>query len=443
MQLLKLTDKVISDSCKKIYLLKHSDNYLAELKERYEDICNIIIVSSDYNNYLVEDGLLVIAVDYYREAYEKVVEELGQSRDINIYYFPNKETEYEEYYRDKYSESELKDIIIFRSGPHIDSYIEGMDFADNARALFEYMLKNNYNNKYKLVWFVKESCDYIDRYKAYKNVEFVNLSWSISNCQRERDTYYYYLCNSKYIFFTDAYGIARNCREDQIRIQLWHGCGFKTRLNFQPCKKRYEYMIVTSQLYGDIHSRLFGLDDEQILVTGLPKEDWLYEASNDEFYEVINKDINEYKKIIIWLPTYRQADMVLNQNNGYCIEGGIGLPVLDSLEKLEGINEILKKNNGILVDAIAEYCGNDDIERIREIGFYNIIDAINGFAISHSNEHGLDLNLKSDELLIKKIAAEESRTMTNMIEYLIKKEIARFEADNSPISVTEEDLYLE
>jgi len=44
---------------------------------------------------------------------------------------------------------------------------------------------------------------------------------------------------------------------------------------------------------------------------------------------------------------------------------------------------------------------------------------------------------------IKKIAESESRSMTNMIEYLIKKEIARFEADNSPISVTEEDLYLE
>ncbi|MGN0106202.1 MAG: hypothetical protein ACI4A5_00720 [Hominilimicola sp.] len=44
---------------------------------------------------------------------------------------------------------------------------------------------------------------------------------------------------------------------------------------------------------------------------------------------------------------------------------------------------------------------------------------------------------------IKKIAAGESRTMTNMIEYLIKKEIARYEKENGEIPVTDEELYLE
>ena len=44
---------------------------------------------------------------------------------------------------------------------------------------------------------------------------------------------------------------------------------------------------------------------------------------------------------------------------------------------------------------------------------------------------------------IKKIAASESRTMTNMIEYLIKKEIARYESENGEIPVTGDDLYLE
>ncbi len=44
---------------------------------------------------------------------------------------------------------------------------------------------------------------------------------------------------------------------------------------------------------------------------------------------------------------------------------------------------------------------------------------------------------------IKKIANSESRTMTNMIEYLIKKEISRFEKENGEIIVTDEDIYLE
>lgn len=44
---------------------------------------------------------------------------------------------------------------------------------------------------------------------------------------------------------------------------------------------------------------------------------------------------------------------------------------------------------------------------------------------------------------IKKIAALESRSMTNMIEYLVKKEIARYESENGEIEVTDEELYLE
>lgn len=44
---------------------------------------------------------------------------------------------------------------------------------------------------------------------------------------------------------------------------------------------------------------------------------------------------------------------------------------------------------------------------------------------------------------IKKIASEESRTMTNMIEYLIKKEISRYEKENGEIPVSDDELYLE
>ena len=42
---------------------------------------------------------------------------------------------------------------------------------------------------------------------------------------------------------------------------------------------------------------------------------------------------------------------------------------------------------------------------------------------------------------IKKIADSEMRSMTNMIEYLIKKEIARYEKENGEIEVSDEDIY--
>ena len=44
---------------------------------------------------------------------------------------------------------------------------------------------------------------------------------------------------------------------------------------------------------------------------------------------------------------------------------------------------------------------------------------------------------------IKKIAAEQSRSMTNMIEYLIKNEISKYEKENGTIDINEDDIYIE
>lgn len=44
---------------------------------------------------------------------------------------------------------------------------------------------------------------------------------------------------------------------------------------------------------------------------------------------------------------------------------------------------------------------------------------------------------------IKKISALESRSLTNMIEYLIKKEISAYEAENGEIILTNSELYPE
>ncbi|MBR5087823.1 MAG: hypothetical protein IK093_00185 [Ruminiclostridium sp.] len=51
----------------------------------------------------------------------------------------------------------------------------------------------------------------------------------------------------------------------------------------------------------------------------------------------------------------------------------------------------------------------------------------------------LRLNL-TDHAKIKRIAEEENRSITNMIETLVKKEIRRYEEENGEIQLTDEDL---
>lgn len=49
----------------------------------------------------------------------------------------------------------------------------------------------------------------------------------------------------------------------------------------------------------------------------------------------------------------------------------------------------------------------------------------------------------SDHAKIKKIAEEENRSVANMIETLVKKEIKRYESENGEIELTEEDISIE
>ena len=51
----------------------------------------------------------------------------------------------------------------------------------------------------------------------------------------------------------------------------------------------------------------------------------------------------------------------------------------------------------------------------------------------------LRLNL-DDHAKIKKIAETENRSMTNMIETLVKQKIQQYEKDNGEIILTDEDL---
>jgi CDP-glycerol glycerophosphotransferase (TagB/SpsB family) len=355
---------------KKIVCYEYSSAYLDELKAEFPDVYehislvvddykrnqgdveiagkNVSVKNSDYLTELdIRDYALLITSDYFTEGYEKIEKLLGSTdEDITVYFYPNKETKYEMVYRERFSSDSLEDIIIFRSGPHASAYVKGMDFADNARALFEYMLANNYNSKYKLVWFVKNPEEF-ESYKKYENVCFYSFDWSVSEDEAQRDLYYDALCHASHIFFTDAYGFARNCRKDQVRIQLWHGCGFKTRTNFVPCEKRYEYNIVISEKYSEIHQKIYGLKPEQILLTGYPKQDSLFHPVGYE--KLAELGIPKSDKYIFWLPTFRVANDKLSILNEYELVSETGLPVVYKKSDFEMLNELLKKNNITLV----------------------------------------------------------------------------------------------
>ncbi len=388
MRLEKLTERNLAGfSGKTIYCYEKSPSDLEELCERfgwYGRIAGIVDASvRNHGRFLFhgqkipvfglerlqelgqENSRIVITSDYPMEAYEVLKKELSGSVP-EVYYFENRRTETEAEYRRKYEGQPLENIILFRSGPQGGSYVEADDFSDNSRALFEYMTANGYCRTWKLVWLVKDPGRFADRRE--ENVEFLSFDWAMSQRKEEQERYYHALCLAKFIFTTDAYGFAKGRRSDQCLIQLWHGCGFKTRVNFVRCEKRYDYMTVISDLYAEIHEQIYGLRKEQLLVTGYAKQDWLYEKPDPSLLGRLG--IPEAERYIFWCPTFRTSKGSFRYLNEQKEPSETGLPLVDSFRKMEMINELLQEGKTVL--AVKLHPLQDETE-VHCSGFSNIV----------------------------------------------------------------------
>lgn len=369
MELIKFDPKVhLRNDGMRVWLINFSEYYLGELCDKWEILnrisggwddvpyrrgkkefrgCCINVTDYEYLQDMEKNHILLILDSYPKARFDLLMQHPEITDHFTeIYYFADEEMVTDLCYREKYATSPLENIIIFRSGAGSSRYIPGADFGDNARALFEYMLAKEYDRQYLFVWLVKEPQRYEDKYRN-KNVKFLSYEGATSIEEQKRAQYYRYLCLAKYIFFTESAVFCRNAREDQVRVQLWHGCGFKTlkRALVGRDEYKYEYMTVVSRLYAKLHVDEFGLREEQLLVTGYPKDDLLYHPVNgwrEKF------DIPVAEKYVFWLPTWRTTALP-DEVQGSITNRATGLPILETADELDRLNDIMRELNVVLV----------------------------------------------------------------------------------------------
>lgn len=225
------------------------------------------------------------------------------------------------------------------------------DVTDNARALYEYLLENGYNEKYQIVWLVSDPNAF--RGKQSSKVRFVKAESKHGYSSLRA---YYYGATAAYFFYTNNTADLNRFRcKGQITVNLWHGCGYKgatRKKNDIPRSKTmewFDYALVPGPVFVKTKADYWDCPKEKVLPLGLPRYDWMLDSRNrkKDFLEKIFQWKDKNTKLILWMPTFRQSSL-----NGYA-EAEIELPyILPSLEReedLEEINHMCEKYDLLLV----------------------------------------------------------------------------------------------
>lgn len=175
----------------------------------------------------------------------------------------------------------------------------------NLKAVSDRMIERGLDKEYRILYSARIYTDRKPRMK--KLAEWLRLMKSLGR--------------SGIIFMDDHAPVLDwlKLRDDTTVIQLWHaGAGFKSsgysRWGHmycpppQSCHRQYRYGISGSKRIAPFFSEVWGINDELVLPTGMPRMDEYLDEENrkrktEELYE--KYPICRGKKVILFAPTYR------------------------------------------------------------------------------------------------------------------------------------------
>ncbi len=220
----------------------------------------------------------------------------------------------------------LKNIILIESHN---------DFDCNGGAFYDYLIKNKFNQKYKIVWLVRKR---INKRSLPSNVCTVNLLGpSIKKA--------YYICMAKYGTFDNDYW--NKVRTDQVMIYTTHGSMILKNVKGKTIIPDYvDYILVPSKKYAPLLLDQYSIDKDskKAISIGYPCHDTLFDNNYEEIKKITCK---KYNKVILWMPTFRRG--IAYKRNDSIKEQKLGIPLFENIKEFQKLNSHLKKNNVLLV----------------------------------------------------------------------------------------------
>lgn len=171
-------------------------------------------------------------------------------------------------------------------------YIASYGLRHNHKPLFNYMIMNGYNKRYKVICSLQSKVYYGEK---HQNVKYVKHMEGIL-----------FFFRAGHVFYT-AGQIPIKPSNNQIVIHMNHGTtdykvmGALVNNNYGD-ENFFTYINAPSDYYRPIVAKEYKCSIENVIVCNEPMTDAFYEPIYEKY------DFSSFKKTILWLPTFRQSD---------------------------------------------------------------------------------------------------------------------------------------
>lgn len=258
----------------------------------------------------------------------------------------------------------------------------GERFADNSKYLYLYLNENK--EKYglkKIIWItnnedIKKQIEEELKYEVY-------LKWSLKSI-------YYHLKAKFHLVDQSSKDIINFLSIGAIKINLWHGIPLKkigifmkNTINFKSMIEigewQKKYILTCSKFGAKTIGKAFNVEENKMIKGMYPRNYYLINENKKmlnierKYVEIIQKKKQENKKIIMYLPTFRDNKKLIFLGE-------------ENIEKLEAFFKFLNKNNYYLVTKL-HFAGdrvvNEGRDQVENIGrnFLNLSSELDIYPI--------------------------------------------------------------
>ena len=182
-------------------------------------------------------------------------------------------------------------------------YVSFPDISDNSFSMFCYII--NTKKEYSNIWLV-DSLDQKDKFEFLIKNYTTSINYKILKKSSFKGLFSFF--TSKYVFHTHGVYNKLPLLKNQLNINLWHGMPLKKigHLDNNELVPESNFTIATSKKFSKIMQGAFKLNEDQVIISGLPRNDFIL---SDKFtlLDVISEKENTFVNIILWMPTYRKS----------------------------------------------------------------------------------------------------------------------------------------